>query len=403
MSPRTSCLVVLCFLGVHAGVVPGQAPVPWEHTYDMARSTGIMICNSSGHVGARWGARWGLVDIDWNSNKNAGWATAAPMNCEEDMLQNANEIKAINSSVITWVYRNGIKALPWLTSVRKRLQDPAYWGWFMPLKGCNPSPGVYTCGPNATNNLYHDFEQTPRGDCGEGVECGEYVFNHRNASLLTDFLLKEYFFGPTAAGNANVSGFYVDDGWSSAGPSEMDADAVEKMGMSTADVSAMEAAWKANQQAWRDALYDAGSYEWFLFYGGQQTAPGWDQSKPETTCASFMKTNCGADSPSQNGTLFFGYSRVSHHQPWPLPHATEDLAAFLLVRGPSAYFGYGWAGCVDADKPFTRPAALDMDYGTPVGFCSETAPGSGVYEREWTKAKIKLDCNSFKGSIDMKE
>lgn len=51
-----------------------------------------------------------------------------------------------------------------------------------------PSPGEYVCGPNATQNLFHDFEQTPKGDCGEGVECGEYVFNHRNASLLP-FLL----------------------------------------------------------------------------------------------------------------------------------------------------------------------------------------------------------------------
>ena len=53
----------------------------------------------------------------------------------------------------------------------------------MPKKGCMPSPGHYTCGANATDNLYHDFEQTPHGDCGKGIECGEYVFNHRNASL----------------------------------------------------------------------------------------------------------------------------------------------------------------------------------------------------------------------------
>ena len=63
----------------------------------------------------------------------------------------------------------------------------------MPLAGCMPSPGNYVCGPNATTNLYHDFEQTPRGDCGVGVECGEYVFDHRNASVRT-FFLGDYFF-----------------------------------------------------------------------------------------------------------------------------------------------------------------------------------------------------------------
>ena len=38
----------------------------------------------------------------------------------------------------------------------------------MPYKGCSPAPGVYVCGPNATQNLYHDFEQTSvRGGVGE--------------------------------------------------------------------------------------------------------------------------------------------------------------------------------------------------------------------------------------------
>ena len=42
----------------------------------------------------------------------------------------------------------------------------------------------------------------------------------------------------TGGGNAAVSGFYVDDDWGTRGPSEMDKDAVAKMGMSTADVTA---------------------------------------------------------------------------------------------------------------------------------------------------------------------
>lgn len=211
------------------------------------------------------------------------------------------------------VYRNGIKALPWFTTVRQRLEDRAHWGWFMPLAGCSPAPGVYVCGPNATQNLYHDFEQTPSRalDCGRGVECGEYVFNHRNASLRA-WLLADYFFGATSGGNANVSGFYVDDSWSSRGPSEMDADAVAKMGMSPADVTAMVAAWEANRDAWRAALLAHGLFEWGLFYGGQQNAPGWNQTDPASTCAAYMKVNCGPSTPPQTGALFFGYSRSNH-------------------------------------------------------------------------------------------
>jgi hypothetical protein len=39
------------------------------------------------------------------------------------------------------------------------------------------------------------------------------------------------------------------------------------MGMSVADVSAMEAAWLYNQQAWRDKMVENELFEWFMFYG----------------------------------------------------------------------------------------------------------------------------------------
>lgn len=42
----------------------------------------------------------------------------------------------------------------------------------------------------------------------------------------------------------------------------MDADAVQKMGMTPADVQDMIVAWEANQQAWRNAMVAAGKFEW---------------------------------------------------------------------------------------------------------------------------------------------
>jgi len=139
------------------------------------------------------------------------------MSAEEFMVKNCDDVAAASGGKTKcWVYRNGIKALPWHTSVRKLLEDKAQWGLFVPLKGCSPAPGEYVCGPDATQNLFHvrgprrraprplgraggrfnrsaraltapppphpsqDFEQTPRGDCGVGIECGEYVFDHRN-------------------------------------------------------------------------------------------------------------------------------------------------------------------------------------------------------------------------------
>ena len=79
--------------------------------------------------------------------------------------------------------------------MRKLLEDKAQWGMFMPYAGCMPQPGNYICGPNVTQNLYHDFEETPKGDCGAGIECGEYVFDHRNASVR-DFFVGALHYGP---------------------------------------------------------------------------------------------------------------------------------------------------------------------------------------------------------------
>ena len=77
----------------------------------------------------------------------------------------------------------------------------------------------------------------------------------------------------------------------------------------------------------------------------------------------------------------------------------HSLAAFLITRGPFAWFGYGWTGCADAKHPFTRPKELDADYGTPQGFCKETKPG--VFERKWSKADISINCNDFTADIKM--
>ena len=49
------------------------------------------------------------------------------------------------------------------------------------------------------------------------------------------------------------------------------------------------------------------------------------------------------------------------------------------------------------------PQQLHADFGTPHGLCSETASGSGVFEREFSKANIKMDCNTGIPSIEMKD
>jgi hypothetical protein len=47
----------------------------------------------------------------------------------------------------------------------------------------------------------------------------------------------------------------------------------------------------------------------------------------------------------------------------------------------------------------TFPKEFNVDYGIPTGVCSEIAPNSGKYVREWSKATVELDCNTWESSI----
>jgi hypothetical protein len=45
----------------------------------------------------------------------------------------------------------------------------------------------------------------------------------------------------------------------------------------------------------------------------------------------------------------------------------------------------------------------NRDYGEPTEICKETAERSGVFTREWTKASIQMDCNTYAPEIKMKD
>jgi hypothetical protein len=78
--------------------------------------------------------------------------------------------------------------------------------------------------------------------------------------------------------------------------------------------------------------------------------------------------------------MLYGYTQVteSPHRPFlpngSLPAFQQDLASFLLARGPYAWLGSGWEGCHDREyydggMPYNitmRPEGLDVDYGTPI-------------------------------------
>ena len=92
-------------------------------------------------------------------------------------------------------------------------------------------------------------------------------------------------------------------------------------------------------------------------------------------------------------------SRSAPVQAVKLTAPLQDIANFLLIRGAHAFLGHGWVGC---SREYEVPQQINWDYGELVGLCKETAANSGVFEREWTKANVSMDCNSWTPTITLK-
>ena len=101
-------------------------------------------------------------------------------------------------------------------------------------------------------------------------------------------------------------------------------------------------------------------------------------------------TGCGG-SAAKN--LTFGWTELAGLE--------QDVANFLLLRGDFAWLSAGWSSC--SQKIGWDSKQLDVDYGVPVDdVCVETAPGSQVFVREWSKARIEMDCNSWTPTVKWK-
>ena len=108
---------------------------------------------------------------------------------------------------------------------------------------------------------------------------------------------------------------------------------------------------------------------------------------------------CNASSMSQKYAMLYAFDPGCHGSTSNITNPTRDIANFLLTRGPHAWLGHGWSGC---SRVYEYPEELNRDYGEPLGLCTETAPNSGVFTREWSKATVKADCNAWESSITMK-
>ena len=169
---------------------------------------------------------FGLVAIDWSHGKQGVWVHAAPMNASEVLLQQAAAIKQARPSTRVISYKNSVKALPWMSEVRRALQRPPTPTFFLPFLPAPAPTHSARCdqafSPPRCSTLFHDIVQTPLPyitgkskydglcsgacDCGVGVPCGEFLWNFSDPAVTRVFV-DEYVMGDNGMGSGVVDGF----------------------------------------------------------------------------------------------------------------------------------------------------------------------------------------------------
>lgn len=259
---------------------------------------------------------------------------------------------------------------------------------------------------------------------------------------MRKWLVEDHLLGPMGLSNPNITGFFFDDNWGQNshdkkwnqeqcnwGPSELESHCLVDMGLDAAAVKDLTAGWAQTILAANTAVLAHGGFVWQLFNGGKmdgtyKQAPGWldgHTTVQPATCAAQLRLLCAADSAPQREATMYEWQlgqgaaippgKGGGHSPSNLTDVMQDLASFLLTRGKFAWIGTSWVGCAPANGPegaftnktYARPPEVDVDYGKPLGLCKETASGSEVFTREYSKAIVQMECKVWKGSIVMKK
>eukprot|EP00658_Telonema_sp_P-2_P085890 TRINITY_DN9895_c0_g1_i5.p1 TRINITY_DN9895_c0_g1~~TRINITY_DN9895_c0_g1_i5.p1 ORF type:complete len:460 (-),score=90.67 TRINITY_DN9895_c0_g1_i5:266-1645(-) len=402
---------------------PGVTPrAPYKQTWLMNLSTIIMPCNNTGYTDPSSTLGWGIVDFDWSNGKGTGtadgWAKHKPMDDEEMLFKQVQITTNATPGTTVWVYRNTVYGYPWYTSVRKTLEDPAYAPWYFKFAGKGPwySKKCDAVDPTLCSDLYHSQEQSPgyphgdgdcaapRCDCGE-VPCGFYIWNHSSTVIVNNQSFQDWFVHDYVLNEVGtsplVSGFFWDDVWNpECNIHDQVPHTCEDMGLTQQDLAQLTLDYRKNMGALREATLSAGKFAWQMMWtGGDPYSIGGTGLGPlvdSQNCATQLRSLCNASSPAQTRAMAFGLSGSPEERN---PDLLQDLANFLLIRGPYSWLGWGWNGC---SREYYFPPEFNQDYGQPTELCRETEIGSQVFTREFDKSSVTMDCKAWKGTITMK-
>lgn len=121
----------------------------------------------------------------------------------------------------------------------------------------------------------------------------------------------------------------------------------QDMGLTTDDLIQLTKDYEINMAALRTAVLNMGKFAWqMLWTGGPDDNIGGTGLNPlvqQNGCAATLRRLCNATSPAQTRAMAFGLS-TNNRDPSQLTDLKQDLANFLLIRGPYSWLGHGWLG-----------------------------------------------------------
>jgi len=210
-----------------------------------------------------------------------------------------------------------------------------------------------------------------------------------------------YHTNPVTGEPAMISLGWMDDSMTMNGPTEEDPNYIADTGFSTAEMTDQVAAYRTTIAQFNQAVHDAGAFTWMMMqWDGAKLNTGINNTTDPATCRAYLKTQC-VPAPAA-WDHFKGYAIPGGGFKMTPQGFTDYTSEFLLTRGPYAILGYTWFGCTNGDTENPRAAEWSEEFGAPHAACAETAPGSGVFSREWDAATVTWDCDARHGNITRK-
>ena len=288
---------------------------------------------------------WGLVSLAWDCAR-VGEEAATVARCAR--------LKAAGLVDRCFMYHNMELALGWIESQAAAMYDPSSSGYFLSW-------------PNGTT--YNEMEGGARGNGSFG---DQYFIDFRNASAAAWYV--ESVVGSVS--ETAVDGSFSDD---VTGVPAEHPEVGKNCNLTGAELADLQFATQATNSALIYALVAAGKYMWQAFGAQDGTMPG--PPSEAGACGDWMRLYC--DPARQGAPLMMTFDPKA---------ANQSIAAFLVVRPPTGYLGFGWY----SDDRDWDPIFL-LDAGEPRGLCTESP--ANVFSRPWRNGIAALDCNTFEAAL----